>query len=1621
MRHAERALAYFEQLKISQDAWQVCAEALAQSIYSDDHIKFFCFQVLEHQVKFKYSELTEVQQQLIRETLITWLQAQMLNPQPEKTFIRNKAAQVFALLFVTEYLTKWPKFFFDILSVVDLNPRGVDMYLRILMAVDAELVDRDVVHTSEEARRNTLLKDTMREQCIPSLVESWYQILQNYQYNNSELTCQCLEVVGAYVSWIDLSLIANERFINMLLGHMSVEVLREEACDCLFEIVNKGMDPIDKTKLVESLCQVLQSAGLFSIDQEDDVDFLARFSKLVNGMGQALIASWTKLIKNGDMKSAQDSLQAIEAKVALMLQLLIHEDDDISSNIIGFCYDYLHILKQLSALSDQQKANVEAIMLAVMKKLTYDEEYNFENEGEDEAMFVEYRKQLKLLLDRLAQVSPELLLASVRRVFNTTLQNWQTTRFMEVEVAIRLLYMLAEALPVSHGAHFSGDVTKATALQDMMRTLVTSGVSAYQHTSVTLEFFETVVRYEKFFAVEPQHIPTVLMAFLDHRGLRHTSPKVRSRTAYLFSRLVKSLNKQMNPFIEDVLNRIQDLMELSPPENGYQALLSSDDQLFIYETAGVLIVNSEYSAERKQVLMRNLLTPLMEKFKVLLEKLMMAQDEDRQMALADCLNHAVGFASRTSKAFSNKQTVKQCGCSEVYLDCLQTFLPALSCPLQKEVLRSGVRTFLHRMIICLEEEVLPFIPSASEHMLKDCEAKDLQEFIPLINQITAKFKTQVSPFLQQMFMPLLHAIFEVLLLPAEENDQSAALEKQMLRRSYFAFLQTVTGSGMSEVIANQGAENVERVLFTVIQGAVDYPDPIAQKTCFIILSKLVELWGGKDGPVGFADFVYKHIVPACFLAPLKQTFDLADAQTVLALSECAVTLKTIHLKRGPECIQYLQQEYLPSLQVAPEIIQKTGDLYAVKVFNSISFLRPVDVQMREFEVLKKLNHKNIVKLFAIEEETTTRHKVLVMEFCPCGSLYTVLEEPSNAFGLPESEFLIVLRDVVAGMNHLRENGIVHRDIKPGNIMRVIGEDGQSVYKLTDFGAARELEDDEQFVSLYGTEEYLHPDMYERAVLRKEHQKKYGATVDLWSIGVTFYHAATGSLPFRPFEGPRRNKEVMYKIITGKPSGAISGIQKAENGPIEWSWEMPISCSLSKGLQVLLTPVLANILEADQEKCWGFDQFFAETSDILHRIIIHIFSLQQMTLHKIYIHNYNTAAIFHELVYKQTKIPSQNQELIYEGRRLILEPGRLAQHFPRTTEENPIFVVSREAVNIVGLIYEEVLLPKVHQRYDLDGDASMAKAVTGIVCYACRVASSLLLYQELMRKGIRWLIEIIKDDYNEMVHKKAEIVIKLDFCSRNIEKAEKIYENLMQINLEASEVDEISEIHTKLLRLSSSQGTIETSLQDIKTKLSPGGLLADTWANQEGMHPKDRNPERLQALLSSITDIYHQFKKDKAERRLPYNEEQIHKFDKQKLYLHATKAIALFKDECVSKYDTFLDKAEDWTRKMLHTRKQLLALTNQCFDIEEEVSKYQDYINELQDALPQKMFAASSGMKHTMNTVYPSSNTLVEMTLGMKKLKEEMEGVVKELAENNHILERFGALTMDGGLRNVDCI
>ena len=59
---------------------------------------------------------------------------------------------------------------------------------------------------------------------------------------------------------------------------------------------------------------------------------------------------------------------------------------------------------------------------------------------------------------------------------------------------------------------------------------------------------------------------------------------------------------------------------------------------------------------------------------------------------------------------------------------------------------------------------------------------------------------------------------------------------------------------------------------------------------------MTEAWG-RDGPPQFGQFLYEHVVPACFLAPLRSTFDLSDAQTMQALQESSLCLRSVYEQR----------------------------------------------------------------------------------------------------------------------------------------------------------------------------------------------------------------------------------------------------------------------------------------------------------------------------------------------------------------------------------------------------------------------------------------------------------------------------------------------------------------------------------------------------------------------------------------------------------------------------------------------------------------------------------------------------------------------------------------------------
>ncbi|XP_073953525.1 I-kappaB kinase epsilon [Choristoneura fumiferana] len=395
--------------------------------------------------------------------------------------------------------------------------------------------------------------------------------------------------------------------------------------------------------------------------------------------------------------------------------------------------------------------------------------------------------------------------------------------------------------------------------------------------------------------------------------------------------------------------------------------------------------------------------------------------------------------------------------------------------------------------------------------------------------------------------------------------------------------------------------------------------------------------------------------------------------------------------------------------------KNNGEPVAVKTFNQLSHMRPHDVQMREFEVLRKVKHENIVKLLAIEEEQEGRGKVIVMELCTGGSLFNILDDPENTYGLQEQEFLLVLEHLTAGMKHLRDNNLVHRDLKPGNIMKFINEDGRTTYKLTDFGAARELQEEEQFVSLYGTEEYLHPDMYERAVLRKPCGKSFGATVDLWSIGVTLYHVATGQLPFRPYGG-RRNKETMFYITTKKASGVIAGTQTTENGPIDWARDLPSHCQLSVGLRKLVTPLLAGLLEVDPHRIWTFERFFSEVQAATSTIAVHVFHVNKACSIKVFLKPEDRYEQLQTALLEQCGVVAESQVLLHADRLLLseVEERSPARQYPGSSATEPLLLFNKSSTSVaLAPEPDPPKFPVFPNIVSVENDASQAKTACSV--------------------------------------------------------------------------------------------------------------------------------------------------------------------------------------------------------------------------------------------------------------------------------------------------------------------
>ncbi|RWS07338.1 Exportin-T-like protein [Dinothrombium tinctorium] len=964
----KEALNYFEQLKTDPNGWRFSVETLLNSNHQlNESAIFFCLHVVENYVKFRYETDEECNRALLRQFVFSWFTSNQCN----SVYILNKFAYIVNTLFLLDFPTqRWNTFFHDFLALCQ-SQRHCDLFLRILIQINSDVADREIPRSQKDNERSNLIKDKMRETCLMELAQFWFSVINNYRESAPSLVCLCLNVIGSYVAWIDINLVTNECVMTDLFNLFNKIEYRCAVCDCFSGILHKGMDPHSKVTLIEQFMAVDVVKEKFNIanimkDDNDQLhkEFLVKLAKLFNTIGLELIECYKKVKPKNNNNVSSDILQlltyineTIENKFDTMCQFLSHKVFVISLQLHSFTREYIQWLKYTSGdkmcIEDAKTQEFVIILLKIIiEKSKIPSNYDFD---EEESEFEECRKSCKTLFENLMCLNSITCFNFLsNNILEPVFRNWKlgTYTFEDIEVALYFLYLLGENMNI---------MPDQKRCENLLQLMITSNVSTNPFPAIQFIYFDIVLRYEKQFSHSLNFlIQHILISFLDERGFKNSSLKVRSRVCQVFNKFVKSHIKSKSSdklfsFSEDILKRLQNFLQLNATEYSENTLMNGnvkkptnifdevhyyikeEDQLLIFETITAIIVyNHNYDLTKKVVVLRNLIfQPVWSKFNECYAKaseLLAANANNENCSLemksfCQKMSHCISLIARTSKAFSNVQTMKSINAQAIYLQSFDIFIKCLELKVNEEFLfmmQSAIRQLLHRLIVCLDEsDILPLLPVAIENLfLQRCSfnLKNIQELVPLINQIVTKFKhswmfqRDLLPFLKQMFSPFVSSIFSLTADASLGND-----ERQALHKSYYSFLTILASNNVMDVFTSLDAAVIEKVLMTLVQGAVEFPDVGTQKACFLVLRKIIELEGsshqqpnGENGirtngnSQAFIEFIYKTIVPACFYAQLRQQ----DENQMT--NECINCLKTIQNTRGSEeFCTYIQFQFFP--------------------------------------------------------------------------------------------------------------------------------------------------------------------------------------------------------------------------------------------------------------------------------------------------------------------------------------------------------------------------------------------------------------------------------------------------------------------------------------------------------------------------------------------------------------------------------------------------------------------------------------------------------------------------------------------------------------------------------------
>ena len=195
--------------------------------------------------------------------------------------------------------------------------------------------------------------------------------------------------------------------------------------------------------------------------------------------------------------------------------------------------------------------------------------------------------------------------------------------------------------------------------------------------------------------------------------------------------------------------------------------------------------------------------------------------------------------------------------------------------------------------------------------------------------------------------------------------------------------------------------------------------------------------------------------------------------------------------------------------------KSTNKLYACKKLSKLNIKNLKKLQ-NEIEVLMKMDHPNIVKLYEVFESQNSLY--LIMEECCGGELFDRILHRINTNNMyTEREACLLMKQIIGAIEYCHNNGIAHRDLKPENLLYLKeGSEEDNPLKIADFGLSQSINLKKMLTSKVGTSYYVPPEIL---------AGNYTEKCDIWSAGIILYILLSGE---PPFNGP--NDETIFARI-----------------------------------------------------------------------------------------------------------------------------------------------------------------------------------------------------------------------------------------------------------------------------------------------------------------------------------------------------------------------------------------------------------------------------------------------------------------------------------------------------------